>query len=102
MEDVTRLSTREIKLIHRFPRALEFLRDRKLWMSSLVLLAPVIDEKNADALMEEAAGLSTDEVEKLVPKRRRSPRPLRSASARGAIAQAIAYSRSSRRSDYAA
>ena len=57
------------RLIQRYPECVEYLRDRRLCMTGLVLLKKVITPGNAHSLFEEASGKSRKQIEELVASR---------------------------------
>ena len=54
------------RLIGRFPQAIDRLRDGRLCMTRLAMLKDVLNEANAERLFDLVAGLSKDEIKKLV------------------------------------
>ena len=65
-EGQVNLRTRVVHLIQRFPMLVEPLRDRRLSMSTLVMLGPLMTEANAADLVERASYKSKSDVEKLI------------------------------------
>src|SRR5215468_7972280 len=65
-EGQVNLRTRTVHLIRRFPMLANALRDRRLSMSTLVMLGPLMTEANGAELVERASYKSKTEVEKLV------------------------------------
>src|SRR5262249_37092233 len=65
-EGQVNLRTRTVHLIQRFPMVADALRDRRLSMSTLVMLGPLMTETNVAELVEGASHKSKTEVEKLL------------------------------------
>ncbi len=65
--------TTSARLLMRFPVAADYLADGRLCLSTFVLLRDLLLPENHRELLERAAGLSEDEVKKLVATRQ--PRP---------------------------
>ena len=63
-----------MKVLRRFPRLAEPLRDGRLCLSTLALLGPVLTEENAEDLLARAAFRTTAEVDHLVASLK--PRPV--------------------------
>ena len=61
------------RVARRYPVILEMLADGRLNVTTVKLLAPVLTDSNCDAVLEEAAGASKRDLEKIVA--RVSPRP---------------------------
>ena len=57
------------RLIQCYPECVEYLRDRRLCMTGLVLLKKVITPDNAHSLFEKASGKSRKQIEELVASR---------------------------------
>jgi len=72
-EDEAAVRVRVARLAARCPQVLEELRDGKLHLSGLALLAQYVTAENADALVAEARGRSKRQIEELIA--RRFPRP---------------------------
>jgi len=64
-----------MKVLRRFPRLSEALRDGRLCLSTLSLLGPVLTEENAEELLARAAFRTTSEVDHLVASQKPRPAP---------------------------
>jgi hypothetical protein len=91
-EGATYRRTRAVKILQRFPRLADQLRDGRLNLTTLVELEPVLEDDTVDAVTAQAAYMSKTEVKTLVaslryvepPKElafRRAPRPASPAAA---------------------
>lgn len=58
---------------HRFPEILDRLADGSLHLTAIILLAPVLNERNRQCLLEETRHKSRREVEKIVARLRPAP-----------------------------
>src|SRR5678815_2113649 len=72
-EDEAAVRVRVARLAARCPQVLEELRNGKIHLSGLALLAQYVTAENADALVAEARGRSKRQIEELIA--RRFPRP---------------------------
>jgi hypothetical protein len=72
-EDVAYNRLKVAGLVRRFPRVLDFVRDGRIHLSGLRLLAPHLTEDNLEPTLAEAAGKRRSEIEALVA--RLSPQP---------------------------
>lgn len=62
------------RVVRRFPRVLGMLERKEITLTTVVLLAPILKDDNANALLAEARGKTRREIEELVV--RINPRPL--------------------------
>ncbi len=65
-EGPTDRRTHAAAILQRFPFAADYLRDGRLWMTTLTLLEPVLTPDNARELFDAASKRSKQEVERLV------------------------------------
>ena len=75
LEGATYRRTTAMRLIRNFPAAVGYLRDGRLFMTTLVLLKDVLTPENAGDLFERASHRSKDDVETLVASLK-APRPV--------------------------
>jgi 5-methylcytosine-specific restriction endonuclease McrA len=75
LEGATYRRTTAMRLIRTFPEAIGYLRDGRLFMTTLVVLKDVLTSENASDLFERASHQSKDDVEILVA-RLKAPRPV--------------------------
>ena len=72
-EDEASKRVRVVRLARRLPRVLDELQNGGIHLTGLFLLAPYLNEENAEALLSEARGVSRQQIEHLLA--RRFPRP---------------------------
>ncbi|HVO32118.1 MAG TPA: HNH endonuclease signature motif containing protein [bacterium] len=73
--------TNAAKILQRVPEAVEYLRDGRMGMTTLVVLKDVLEETNARELLDRASWKSRDEVKEIVASLR-EPAPVPAASIR--------------------
>ena len=73
-EDVACNRVAAARLVRRFPRALDFVREGRVHLTALRFLGPHLTEENLDEVLNAAAGKSRGELEELVA--RLAPRPV--------------------------
>jgi len=68
LEGATRRRIVVARVIREFPEAIAYLRDAKVWVTTLAMLEKHLTHEKAIELLEEASGKSVRDVEKLVAK----------------------------------